>query len=158
MAITPQFLSAAFAGINIAHSFVKELTVSKTIQQEELPGRINEVLMAIGNVQMGLIQAQDEIRKRDDEIHRLKTQLSVKDEGQFVAGAWWTRETGPFCQLCWSEGKKVVLVTDGGTFHGQPFYQCPANRNGHADAAIPLPEGSIQEVRKILIEQGKLRP
>ena len=80
------------------------------ITGEEVAGRIGEIYDYIGDSKAALSEAKDEIQILKQKVSELETELNRRLSMKFAYGAYWTREDGPFCPLCWDAQNKPVRL------------------------------------------------
>jgi hypothetical protein len=64
-------------------------------------GRIADIYDYIINAKEALIDAKEEVSDLNKRITDLESALARKQSMKMAYGAYWTKEGGPFCQLCW---------------------------------------------------------
>ena len=90
-------------------------------------------------------------------VTELEARLKRREAMRFAHGAYWTKDDGAFCQLCWeSEGKTIRLCRPIVRIVPAPptdnvWYTCYF----HQEVRVALPE-ELQTFREKLIEEGRL--
>jgi hypothetical protein len=125
------------------------------IKGDEVAGRIGEIYDNIADSKDALSEAKDEIQILKQKVFELEAELCRRRAMKFAFGAYWTREDGPFCQLCWeAQNKPIRLLGIFGIKREDScdlIYTC----NFHQDVRVALPEG-LKAFREKLIADGHL--
>jgi len=74
-------------------------------------GKIKE-LQQLLNAQKELLEMQEKLRLRDEEIRNLKEKLKIKSDLFYENEAYWIKKKdgskeGPFCPGCWDKNKEI---------------------------------------------------
>lgn len=127
-------ISAGLSSIKIALNIAKELKgATSAIKDAEVKLKIAELLEAMAEVKVQLVEAQDENLNLKQKIKELEVALARQDEVVFRDGYYFIAEPqedkpeGPFCPNCYSSGNALSLLTEvTGTFRRFGKYECPA--------------------------------
>ncbi len=154
-------ISATNAGYNLL-KVIKERLKSGDVKPDEIAGRIGELYDYIGEAKDSLVNAKEEINNLKDRIRVLESQSKQRGEMKFADFAYWTKDDGPFCQLCWdNEDRQVRLQTsdrplsiyDGPLPEDMSYYFC---LNGHSALAKFVMNRNRATARKKFVEDGLL--
>ena len=126
-------ISAGISSIKVAIDIAKELKgATSAIKDAEVKLKIAELLEAMAEVKIKLVEAQDENLNLKQIIKDLESRLAKQDEVVFRDGYYYMAEPqegkpeGPFCSNCYSTKKTLSLLTEvTGTFRKFGKYKCP---------------------------------
>lgn len=127
-------ISAGISSIKVAIEIAKELKgATSAIKDAEVKLKIAELLEAMSEVKIQLVEAQDENLELKKAIKQLEAALARQDEVIFRDGYYYLAEPqegkpeGPFCSNCYSSNNRLTLLTEvTGTFRRFGKYHCPA--------------------------------
>lgn len=127
-------ISAGLNSIKIALAIAKELKGATTaINDAEIRLQIADLLEALAEVKIKLVDAKDENLELKEKIKELKVALAKQDEVVFRDGYYFCvkpkegKPDGPFCPNCYSSKNVLSLLTEV-TGHFRVFgkYECPS--------------------------------
>jgi hypothetical protein len=127
-------ISAGISSIKVAIDIAKELKgATAAIKDAEVKLKIAELLEAMAEVKIQLVDAQDENLELKQTIKELEAALARQDEVVFRDGYYYLAEQqdskpeGPFCSNCYSSTNRLSLLTEvTGTFRRFGKYECPS--------------------------------
>lgn len=127
-------ISAGISSIKVAIDIAKDLKgATSAIKDAEVKLKIAELLEAMSEVKVQLVEAQDENLELKRTIKDLESALARQDEVVFRDGHYYLAEAqegkpqGPFCSNCYSSNNRLSLLTEvTGTFRSFGKYKCPA--------------------------------
>lgn len=127
-------ISAGISSIKVAIDIAKDLKgATSAIKDAEVKLKIAELLEAMSEVKVQLVEAQDENLELKRTIKDLELALARQDEVVFRDGYYYLAEAqegkpeGPFCSNCYSSSNRLSLLTEvTGTFRSFGKYKCPA--------------------------------
>ncbi|MBF7053092.1 hypothetical protein IOC61_07115 [Halomonas sp. KAO] len=127
-------ISAGISSIKVAIDIAKDLKgATSAIKDAEVKLKIAELLEAMSEVKVQLVEAQDENLELKRTIKDLESALARQDEVVFRDGYYYLAEAqegkpeGPFCSNCYSSSNRLSLLTEvTGTFRSFGKYKCPA--------------------------------
>ncbi|WP_086482101.1 hypothetical protein [Oceanospirillum sanctuarii] len=127
-------ISAGITSIKVAIDLAKELKgATSAIKDAEIKLKIAELLEAMSEVKIQLVEAQDENLELKQKIKELQSALARQDEVVFRDGYYYLAEPqdgkaeGPFCSNCYSSNNHLSLLTEvTGRFRKFGKYTCPA--------------------------------
>lgn len=127
-------ISAGISSLKVALDIAKELKgAASAIKDAEFKLKIAELIEAMAEVKLKLVETQDENSALKQKIKDLESQLVIQDEVVFRDGYYYLAEPqdgkpeGPFCSNCFSKFKQLSLLTEV-TGHFSVFgkYECPS--------------------------------
>jgi hypothetical protein len=135
---------------------VRDGLKSGQIKGDDIAGRIGEIYDYIVDSKDALVDAKDEVQTLKDQVKTLETELNRRKGMKFADGAYWTKDDGAFCQLCWESENKMIRLS----IIERPMVQPPSELVWftcffHDNTRIPLPS-TLKAYRKELIAQGTL--
>lgn len=104
-------LTTGLQGVKTAAGLVRSLRDAMKqpdFKAEEWSGRISEVYDYIADSKDALVDAKDEIADLKEQVAELEAALTFKQSMKFASGAYWTKDGGPYCQLCWEHDGKAI--------------------------------------------------
>jgi hypothetical protein len=127
-------ISAGISSIKVAIDIAKELKgVTSAIKDAEVKLKIAELLEAMSEVKIRLVEAQDENLELKETIKGLESALKRQDEVVFRDGYYYLAEPqegkpdGPFCSNCFTTKQLLCLL---GEVTGRELkfgkYHCPS--------------------------------
>lgn len=127
-------ISAGISSIKVAIDIAKDLKgATSAIKDAEVKLKIAELLEAMSEVKVQLVEAQDENLELKRTIKDLELALARQDEVVFRDGYYYLAEAqegkpeGPFCSNCYSSSNRLSLLTEvTGTFRSFGKDKCPA--------------------------------
>lgn len=127
-------ISAGISLIKVAIEIVKDLkSATSAIKDAEVKLKIAELLEAMSEVKIKLVEAQDENLELREKIRKLERSLSEQDEVVFRNGYFYLAEPqegkpeGPFCPNCHSTKNILSLLTEvTGLLSQLGKYECPS--------------------------------
>lgn len=144
-------IAAATQGLGILKT-VRE--IDKNFDAATYRSQLADATDALSNAKLALIEAREELAKRDREIERLQSAFEAK--GKLVKGAgdynYFAGENGqplgfPVCPSCEADGRIIQLKQDGPT----EMARCPSCDKSHKPVTCYLPDGDTlraQESRR----------
>jgi hypothetical protein len=126
-------ITAGISSIKLAIDIAKELKgATSAIKDAEVKLKIAELLEAMVEVKIQLVDAQDENLELKQIIKKLEESLASQDEVVFRDGYYYSADVqegkpeGPFCPNCFSSKKQLFLLTEVvGIARRQGKYLCP---------------------------------
>lgn len=127
-------ISAGISSIKTAIFIAKELKgVASSYKDAEIKLKIAELLEAMSEAKMQLVDAQDENLELKQKIRELEEALSKQDEVVFRDGYYFMAEPqegkpeGPFCPNCYSNDRRLSVLSEvTNDFRVFGKYHCPA--------------------------------
>lgn len=127
-------IAAGISSIKVAIDIAKDLKgATSALKDAEVKLKIAELLEAMSEVRIQLVEAQDENLELKRTIKDLEAALASQDEVIFRDGYYYLaiaqegKPEGPFCSNCYSSNNKLTLLTEvTGTFRTFGKYKCPA--------------------------------
>lgn len=135
-------IAAATQGLNILKT-VRE--IDKNFDAATYRSQLADATDALSNAKLALIDAREELAKRDKEIERLQSAFEAK--GKLVKGEgdynYFPGDNGlplgfPVCPGCEAEGRVVQLKQDGPT----ETARCPSCDKSHKPVTCYLADGT----------------
>ena len=145
-------MAALRTGVELTRSLRDGLKAGQ-IKGDEVAGRIGEIYDNIVDSKNALSDAKDEIQTLKKKVSELEAELSRRLAMKFAYGAYWTREDGPFCPLCWDAGNKPIRLLSLLGIKRKDSDDLVYTCNFHNDMRIGLPE-SLREFREKLVTDG----
>lgn len=135
----------------------KAITIAKSVKNSGVPIETNVVKLKFADVIDKLVDAKEEmtnikdkLREKDDLIHDLKQQNSMKGKTQYKEPFYWVvdeyedNEDGPYCQACYDKDNKYIRVQK----NSDNWWECKCCKNKYTDKPASERTISVQIVQK----------
>lgn len=127
-------ISAGISSVRVAIDIAKEIKgVASSYKDAEIKLKIADLLEAISEVKIRLVEAKDENLDLRQKIKDLEDALSKQDEVIFRDGYYFLavpqegKPEGPFCTNCFSKYKSLSLLSEvTNDFRVFGKYHCPS--------------------------------
>ncbi len=110
-----QALTAMKLGVDIAKAIGN---VGHTYEKAELKSKINDLVEAIGDARMQVLDLQEQLIAQHEEIRALRATRDVKARLRMHDGAYFLKDpaegehAGPFCPVCYAADGKLISVSE----------------------------------------------
>lgn len=126
-------ISIGLQSIKTAIDITKDLrNIDSSLKDAEVKLKLAELIEALSEAKIQLSEAREENQELKTKIKELELQFNKLDEVEYRDGFYYLKEPvngkaeGPFCAKCYSDEKKLILVTDlPRSFHDFGKYKCP---------------------------------
>ena len=126
-------ISVGLQSIKTALDITKELrNIDASLADAEVKLKIIELMDALSEVKLQISDARDENLDLKEKIKELESKLNLQEEVEFRDNHYFLKNPksdqapGPFCSNCYSDGKKLILVSElTGDFQVFGKYRCP---------------------------------
>jgi DNA-directed RNA polymerase subunit M/transcription elongation factor TFIIS len=132
-------IASTLTTITAALGLAKELRdINDQVNEAELRLKVAELMTALADARTGLVEVAEQMRSKDGEIEKLRSELAFRstrlvDKGQwrFFADANGNATGRPICQKCEKRSEYFELVQDRSKGAGGATYFCPGCRSNY---------------------------
>jgi hypothetical protein len=123
-------IAEGLSAVSTALGIVKTLReIDRGVQEAEFKLKIASVTESLADAKLALVDAQDEVKRREAELDQLRSSLRFREEDTITSGGFLFRKVEgkavgrAFCSVCIDEGRFLHL-NNIQTKEGLSF-QCP---------------------------------
>ncbi|SPE37118.1 hypothetical protein SBA3_2580009 [Candidatus Sulfopaludibacter sp. SbA3] len=84
--------------------------MAKDVNEAEFNGKLIDIQQRVLDVQAKFAALQSENFELKETVAELQAAIRRKEEMRFANGAYYTSDSGPFCQLCWEADQKAIRM------------------------------------------------
>lgn len=126
-------ISGALSAIGASLSIAKELKeIDASFDKAELKLKIAELTSALAEAKLGLVDVNEELHRKNDEIAELGRLLAHREASTAMRNnkRYFTNEAGepkgpPICPVCERQGLLLQVVQDRSKGTAGAYYACP---------------------------------